>query len=257
MSDEKHARTNENVPSKAYTKPSVPWARGYFAFPPVVTPDGRIEFIFTANQPQEDEEALLREREAEAAREAEEARKEQAWQERCRRDAQIHEECLARERAEALIGEMAWVRAGLSLRDENGRRDMVRTEQLRAEVRLLDAEERLMSHWNAYQARWRTLLATSTPVAFADIPWPLYTSPKSVEELVPSAIEEFLMGPLKVRKNTVTRRERVRASLLRWHPDKLSALLMRVVQEDEVVVRDGINAVFRSLKALQDGERQS
>ncbi|KAL6303214.1 hypothetical protein BKA93DRAFT_721024, partial [Sparassis latifolia] len=178
-------------------------------------------------------------------------------EERCRRAAQAREEQLARERAEALKGEMWWVRFGFYLLDERGHKLVERTEALRAEVRILDEETRRLTMWNAYESRWRELFASSTPVAFKDVPWPLPATLSSVDELADSeaAIEEFIFATLIVRTNTVTRRERLRASLLRWHPDKVSAVFVRVVPEDMEAVRDGINTVFRHLKALQDKER--
>lgn len=238
------------------SKPTFPRVKGYFAFPPTVTPDGHIAFTFTIKGAIEGDSREGRERQERASREAAEARKEAAWQERRRRDVQLHEERLARERAEALTGEMAWVRAGGSLRDAHGRRDKVRTEQLRAEIRLLDEEARLTAQWNAYEARWCALLAVNTPVTFKDVPWPLPSAVASVDDLVPGAIEEFLFGPLRVRRNTVTKRERFRASFLRWHPDKMSALLQRVVPEDESAVQEGVKAVFRCLRALQEAQRR-
>ena len=248
----------KQLPTPSVAKPPVGWTGGYFAFPPSLTPDGRVVFTFTVQQ--EDPE-IVREREEQAARAAEAERrerlKEEAWQERLRREAQLREEQLARERAEALKGEMEWVRAGGSLRDANGRRDPVRTAEVREQVRILDEETRLLKLWDGYEARWRALLASSDPIAFAHIPWPAPTTPKAVEELGPAVIEEFLFGPLRARNNTITRRDRIRASLLRWHPDKVSGVLSRVVEEDQPLVREGVHAVFRCLKALQDSDRQS
>ncbi|CCM04737.1 uncharacterized protein FIBRA_06925 [Fibroporia radiculosa] len=232
-------------------KTSIPWTKGYFAFPPPAS-DSRTHFASATNQLIAEEPRVLQEHLERAKLVAEATWKEEAWQERCRRDAQRRTERLERERTEALVGEMAWVRAGGSLRDALGRRDVVRTEQLRAEIRLLDEEQRLMTRWNAYETRWRTLIAATTPISFADIPWPVIHSPHSMDELHSGAVEEFLLAPLRVRGNTITKRERIRASILRWHPDKLSVLLQRVVQEDADVVREGVNAVFRYLKALQD-----
>ncbi|PCH44921.1 hypothetical protein WOLCODRAFT_27147 [Wolfiporia cocos MD-104 SS10] len=151
---------------------------------------------------------------------------------------------------------MAWVRAGGVLYDRQGRRDDARTEELRAEIRLQDEEKRVMEQWNAYEDRWRILLATDTPVAFADVPWPLSPAPVTASELTSEAVEKFLFAPLNVRQNTVTKRERIRASLLRWHPDKVSAVLQRVVEGDADAVRNGVNTVFLCLRALQDKDRQ-
>ena len=152
----------------------------------------------------------------------------------------------------ATEGEFEWVRSGGVLRDAQGRRDKVRTESIRQEIRLREREKRLMDQWDSYEHKWHTLLASRTPVAFKDIPWPLPTCPSSIEDLSFSAISDFLLEPLKVRTNNVTQRERIRTSLLRWHPDRISDVLERVVKDDVDAVREGIGAVFVSLKLMKD-----
>jgi len=49
----------------------------------------------------------------------------------------------------------------------------------------------------------------------------------------------------------VTRNERVRSSLLRWHPDKMTGVLGRVVKEDVEAVVEGISVVMMCLTRLQ------
>lgn len=258
--NETNVHDNHNAkhpPIPCVAEPPVACTGGYFAFPPSLTSDGRVVFTFTVKQ--EDPE-ILRQREELAARAAEaerrERRKEEAWQEWLRRDAQLREERLAQERAEALKGEMEWVRWGGSLRDANGRRDLARTAEVREQVRILDEETRLLRLWDSYEARWRAILVDTGPVTFGQVPWPAPVAPKAVDELVPVVIEEFLFGSLRVRNNTITRRDRIRASLLRWHPDKVCGLLSRVVREEQSMVREGVHAVFRCLRVLQELDRQ-
>ncbi|KZT10344.1 uncharacterized protein LAESUDRAFT_721682 [Laetiporus sulphureus 93-53] len=260
---------NQNMGEDMEITPPKPWRNlGYFAFPPNVNADGRVTFTLPVSQRVQQSAQAFKEREAEALRDVQIRLKEAAWQERCRREAKENEERRAFERAEALRGEMEWVRMGGSLLDAHGRRDTVRTERLRAKVRLLDEEARLIKLWETYEMRWRTLLAGSGPVTFQDIPWPMppaskvrfmgsvKPTPISLEDLTQKAMEEVLFGPLKIRGNTVTRRDRIRTSLLRWHPDKFSPVLQRVVEEDTEAVREGIYTVFRHLKVLQETERQ-
>lgn len=152
----------------------------------------------------------------------------------------------------ATEGEFEWVRSGGMLRDTQGRRDKVRTESIKQEIRLREREKRLTDQWDSYEQKWHTLLASRTPVSFKDIPWPLPTCPSSIEDLSFSAISDFLLEPLEVRKNNVTRQERIRTSLLRWHPDRISNVLERVVKDDVHIVREGIGAVFVSLKRMKD-----
>ncbi|OBZ78431.1 hypothetical protein A0H81_02395 [Grifola frondosa] len=234
------------------------WTKGYFAFPPTVTPklDTRGHTPSASPQLPGHTESHIPEELQAQDEPSEHKSEEQAWEERRCRDAQVRAKRREMEQAEALLGEMDWIRLGGSLRDAYGRIDRVRTEQLRAEVRLQDEERRLMAQWDAYEERWRVSLVSTTPVAFKNLPWPLTAPPTSVDELTHDAIAEFLLAPLRVRKNTITKRERIRASLLRWHPDKTSWMFVRLVPDDFDVVREGIHAVFRCLKTLQDLERQ-
>jgi hypothetical protein len=177
---------------------------------------------------------------------------EDAWEERQRRDAATRQKRLEQARATALQGEIEWVRSGGMLRDSQGHRDYVRTEEIRKELRLQAQEKIWIEQWEFYERRWRSLFSSTGPVAFLDIPWPMQVAPSSVDEINSQAITTFLLDPLRVRTNTTTQRDRVRASLLRWHPDKMSSIMGRVVEEDVQVVRDGVNAVFVILKQIQD-----
>ncbi|GJE86626.1 hypothetical protein PsYK624_027060 [Phanerochaete sordida] len=152
---------------------------------------------------------------------------------------------------------MAWVRSGGVLRDARGRRDKGRTKWMQEEIRLQDEEKRIMDQWNAYETRWKALNASREPVTWADIPWPSTIPPTTYEDLTHEAVSEFLLATFKVRGFAGSRKERIRSSLLRWHPDKTSTLVSRVQEEEREGVQEGINAVFRSLKQLQDAGKQA
>jgi hypothetical protein len=158
---------------------------------------------------------------------------------------------LEKEREVATHGEIEWVRSGGVLRDAQGRRDKVRTDHIRHEIRLQEREKILKERWEMYERKWGILLASEDCVSFKDMPWPLQRCPSSVEDLTFKAISDFLLEPLEIRTNTVTKRERIRTSLLRWHPDKMSSVLCRVVEEDMDIVRGGVGAVFMCLKSMK------
>ena len=244
---------------------------GYLAFPPTPDPTAnpkpfplpseahsRTPFASTQNTPTRPSPAEAHEPSKHAtAKQLEE----QAWAERRRRDAELHQARLERERAEAWLGELAWVRSGGIVRDVRGRRDMARTELLRAEIRLQDEEKRIMDRWSGYETRWRLLALSSADeeanIKWEDVPWPVATTAQSVDDLTPGAIEEFIFAPLKVRGKTDSRKDKLRSSILRWHPDKDAVILSRVAEEDRWNVQEGVNAVFRALKELQDAEKAS
>ncbi|KAN0086127.1 hypothetical protein V8E55_007261 [Tylopilus felleus] len=169
-------------------------------------------------------------------------------------------ERLKRRAHERMLGECSeveWVRAGGVLRDAFSRRDKARTERIRQELRVQDVERERMARWEAYEARWRAMQSSMAPITFVEFPWPLKerVSSRDLNALTRGAVADFLFESLAVRTNTTTKRERIRSSLLRWHPDKMSLVLGRVVPNDLELVREGIHAVFSILKALQDAER--
>ncbi|KAG9311581.1 hypothetical protein JVU11DRAFT_7790 [Chiua virens] len=161
------------------------------------------------------------------------------------------------ERALSERSEVEWVRAGGVLRDASGRRDRVRTERIRQELQLQDMEGQRIVRWEASETRWRTIQSSPAPITFVDFPWPLaeHVSSRDLNSLTRRAISNFLFESLAVRGNATTKRERIRSALLRWHPDKISVLLSRVVSDDLELVREGIHVVFGILKSLQVAER--
>ena len=223
---------------------------GYFAFPPTGSPAA----------PLASREALG-DRDVNARRPLESQKSPRERPQNAeRRPSAETQACAQRqqsEREQIRLGEMEWVRAGGWLRDASGRKDKARTEQIRAEVRLADEERKILERWHAYEARWNALLASTTPVTFVDIPWPVSLPPSSAEDLTPDAITEFFLAPLRVRSSTVLKKDRIRTSILRWHPDKLSVIMARTVERDIDNVRAGINNVFHVVRSLQDSERTS
>lgn len=231
-------------------------AGGYFAFPPIFV-DGDTG---TSHMDEREQGQTHRRRSCDAPRENasvddelvkdDEMTKEEEEEEK-RREAEGRKR---REKARELasLGEFEWVRSGGVLRDAEGRRDKVRTENIKQEIRLQEKEKLLTERWEAYEARWRALLLSDERVSFKEIPWPLQSTPQTAKELTFAAISEFLLEPLTVRSNTVTRRERIRTSLLRWHPDKMSSVLSRVTEDDRISVREGLGVVMMSLKRMKD-----
>ncbi|KAI0777779.1 hypothetical protein BD413DRAFT_602066 [Trametes elegans] len=151
------------------------------------------------------------------------------------------------EQEQALQGEMEYVRMGFSIRDRYGRVDKTRTDFVRAEIRRRDELARLIKQWEAYEARWRAILSSDGPLAFVDIPWPAFNPPSSVTELHPETVVRFFLESLQLPGNNVSEADRLRAALLRWHPDKMSGIFARVMDSDVQNVREGVNLVFRAL----------
>jgi len=217
-------------PHGQQTKPTL----GYLAF----SPDGSLK-----KAPAEEKQDVKKEcREEDVNREA-------AWAARVQRDAELHEHQVALEEAEARKGEEAWVRMGGILRDTEGNRDWTRTKAIREELELREVEAALEKRWERYERGWKGLLESRGPVEFGDIPWPVDLS-AGLEDLEMENMKEFFLGGLRVRGCKTTKKERVRASLLRWHPDKMTAVVGRVVVGDVGKVEDGIRRVLDCLQRL-------
>ena len=241
---------------------SSPSGRGYLAFPQAagapLTSEQKLKLDRDFRQAQQ-EEQLKKARERKAAEEEAERKREahqRAWAEYESRQAERRRVVEERDRAEALIGEKHWVRQGGMLRDKDGRRDYARTEEVKKLVEREDRERAIVARWMNHEQAWTALLSSSTPLTFADIPWPLMDKPSDPSELRDVAkIGAFLFESLTVEGNATTRKERLRSSLLRWHPDKLGAVVARVNEEDMEAVTDGIELVVMALMKLQEDEK--
>lgn len=229
---------------------------GYFAFPPPVagmsnstTPRSPLTSSAVGNQSLSAEQLM-----ADESRPSKQSGDDPQSHNRRLQEEQ-YQKRLERERQDVWKAELEWVRSGGVLRDVRGRRDKARTEILRAEVRLQNEERAILTRWNTYEERWRKLLTSDDLVCWMDIPWPVQDPPASIEQLTPAAISDFLFAPLKVREASGTRKDKLRQALLRWHPDKLAMLISRVVDMEDGKVVEGINAVFRCLRELQDVDK--
>lgn len=120
-------------------------------------------------------------------------------------------------------------------------REKVRMDQVRAERAMLEA-------WNVYESGWAAISASSEALGFRDVPWPVAVSPTRVADLRPENIANFLLHP--VHSSNHSRRERIRAALLRWHPDRFRRILVRVDASETREVEEGVGIVVRCLNEL-------
>jgi hypothetical protein len=117
-----------------------------------------------------------------------------------------------------------------------------------------------------YGIRWRELLSItgeSETLGFDDIPWPVAAAqlqkpdkrrsevPRrlsiTVDELTAEAITAFLLPKGK----EFDRKEKLRESFLRFHPDKFEGRFMRFIKEsDRDRVKEAIGQVSRVLNSL-------
>ncbi|KAH9856787.1 hypothetical protein C2E23DRAFT_882096 [Lenzites betulinus] len=175
------------------------------------------------------------------------------YEERLRREA---ERKARREREDALKEETH--RMARAAEEDLRRR---RSEKER--VRAVEARE-------MYDARWKELLATGNAASaetlrFGDVPWPVMPPPPKreeravvvVEDLTAEAITAFLVPPSETPVPTddgaskKERKEKLRETMLRFHPDKFEGRVMRMVcASDKELVKEAVGIVARTLNTL-------
>lgn len=159
--------------------------------------------------------------------------------------------------AEARKAEELWVSQGGVLTDTQGQTDWARMNAIREELKLKKLEAQILQHWNSYDQAWVNMPSRVKKdiilLKFGDIPWPLEGVGErefKIQDLTVEHVEKFLMESLTVRSVSCTKKERIRSSFLRWHPDKLGWLLQRVDPKHIEMVRMGIGIVMESLQRL-------
>ncbi|KAI0827643.1 hypothetical protein BC628DRAFT_1515093 [Trametes gibbosa] len=156
-----------------------------------------------------------------------------------------------------------------ALREETRRMERVTEDDRRRRKR-----ERELAHVIEarvlYNARWKELLAAGSAVSeetlrFEDLPWPVIPPPRYkredravvvMEDLTTEAITTFLLPPsqgLTSADDDVAkeRREKLRETMLRFHPDKFEGRIMRLVRtSDKELVKAAAGIVARTLNTL-------
>lgn len=103
------------------------------------------------------------------------------------------------------------------------------------------------------------LESTSADLGFGDVPWPV-CGKADISRLTSEGISAFLFPVcLEVEEpdggKARTRREELRGTMLRFHPDKFEGrILPRVKKEERDAVREGANAVARAVAALMEAK---
>lgn len=120
-----------------------------------------------------------------------------------------------------------------------------------------------MRHANAraaYERHWVGLLnskSKSADLGFGDIPWPVQGA-SNISQITAEAISSFLSLPGDEGHEAGRgrwRKEELRGTILRFHPDKFEGrVIPRVKDEEKLAVREGANAVTRAVTALMGGK---
>lgn len=141
----------------------------------------------------------------------------------------------------------------LEREEEENRRRRRRSRERR---RAADARE-------LYEARWKKLLGSSAgldrSLRFADIPWPTMPSELSggrtraltLDDLTAEAISGFLLNQDESEAGKKERKDKLRETMLRFHPDKFEGRILRsVVQDERDKVMEAVGIIVRTVSEL-------
>ncbi|KAJ6587000.1 hypothetical protein DFH09DRAFT_1142234 [Mycena vulgaris] len=112
------------------------------------------------------------------------------------------------------------------------------------------ADQAIQDAWRRYEKGWADLVMSEP--TFATVPWPLVSTPTTLEQITSVDIEFFLRSPLHSEGQTA--KERIRRAQLRWHPDRFIRILAKVKSTDREVVEAGAGVVARCLNDLMARE---
>ncbi|KAH9036900.1 hypothetical protein EDB84DRAFT_1268908, partial [Lactarius hengduanensis] len=131
----------------------------------------------------------------------------------------------------------------------------------------------IASAWRTYEARWALLsqrqpeLGLLSALTFERIPWPVVAADtddcgattsrrRRLDVLLRhEAIREFVLS--SAYSPDVSAKDRIRAALRRWHPDKFARVLSQVMESDRDAVAEGMGVVVRCLNDMLERENRS
>ncbi|CAE6409148.1 unnamed protein product [Rhizoctonia solani] len=180
--------------------------------------------------------------------------------EEIRRYHEHQEEIKYRERQAARAAREAREAAAARKAFEEERKRLEEERRKQEEDRRKNEEQVVVASWQRYERKWQDLLngviPDGRPLTFYDIPWPVSMPARSFEELQSSAIEKFLLSPC--HSTTKTRKMRLRAALMQWHPDKFAQRFVdRIEESHRTAILAAVNSVARTITELMNKETDS
>ncbi|RDX47454.1 hypothetical protein OH76DRAFT_1456727 [Lentinus brumalis] len=157
-----------------------------------------------------------------------------------------------------------------ALREETRRLERAAEEERRMRKRVKERMREVEAR-ELYDTRWKAFLAPASVASedqmlrFEDIPWPVMASAVSlrdeqharvrIEDLTAEAISSFLLPAFEHDAPSADpskeRKEKLRETMLRFHPDKFEGRIMKRVREkDRERVQEAVGIVARTLNSL-------
>lgn len=177
-----------------------------------------------------------------------------------------------------LDGEMAWLRERLRAAQRDAERSQLQEEFDKMEARWRREEgrqrrqechrageqrgreerqnqaaverRRQAEAWKAYERQWAAIAIgkDDSRLTFRSVPWPMTLPPRSAREVTSEAVAKFILS--HAHSEGVSRKDRIKSALRRWHPDRFGRILNRVDVKDRAAVERAVGTVARCLNDL-------
>lgn len=196
------------------------------------------------------EELRKREKEEEEARRKQEA---EAWEQEQLRQA----EELAKQRERERKEREARAREEAQRRAAEDRRRMQENIRKAREHFSAETASAIRIHFGLYDEKWNELRTKTQfpPLCFSILPWPVLGTATSPSDITPERVQAFVFHPLRADAETKSRRERVRAEILKYHPDKFNGKVVgAVIDAEKELVKEGAGVVARILTQILEEE---
>lgn len=105
------------------------------------------------------------------------------------------------------------------------------------------ADRAVVLSWKAYENGWSKISSTSDRLTFRSIPWPTLNPPPNPSSITADSIAFFIFSPL--HSGSLSRKDRIKEALRRWHPDRFGRFLNKVIDEEKGDVEEGVGIVAR------------
>lgn len=110
--------------------------------------------------------------------------------------------------------------------------------------------------WNGYEEGWARITSNAEErLSFATIPWPTAMRPADAAGITKHNIREFLFS--HHHSKGTSNKDRIRAALKLWHPDKFKRTLDRVGEKERARVEEAAGVVARCLNGLMEEIQKS
>ncbi|VDC00328.1 unnamed protein product [Peniophora sp. CBMAI 1063] len=154
-----------------------------------------------------------------------------------------------RKKNAAVLEEQQRMKATQAAAQAEARRKLKAKDDAKAAKRRERALRRVDGARDAYEAAWTKLSHPPTDsqpdMRISDIPWPVFDTVNDAAALTPDALSSFLLP------EGVNRKEKLRQTMLRFHPDKFEArVLVRVIEADRERVQECLGAVVQAVGDL-------